>query len=455
MKKASSIALISKIIVFGLLPFVLANCKLPRVIEKSEKLRPEWVYGISNDFVIVEGVGLTWDQAQDDALKKLKERIVSSVAVNISSETNMQVSEQTIDNMSKYSENTEVITNISTDFFNSLKGISLSKSTAFYWEKMLYPEKQKMVHYHIKYPFSQKELNELISEWEKTDKGFTAELDALEEKIQNSVSIAEMQELLDKTKALKEIFGGTRKSRVALFETEINQHLSSLKFEVQKQTRGQIVIKLLSSDRYFKMTSDLVFESSCASLQDKKLIEDGFGLEINYDADFCYSEEKATISVKQNDEELEILGTWDIPDGENQVRLTINEPVRFKSSAINSSSTKWNIPIRVFTDKAFTVTKVEMVVSHDSKINIRQFIGGEDKETYLVKDINQEFKGKGDYSLQFEVPQASSTMLNQLLTLIINESSTFSAGGKIYIKPENEEKEYVFQFEGKKLIRMD
>lgn len=445
-----------KALIFLILPLLVFSCKLPRVIEKSEKTRPEWVYGISKDYIIAEGVGVTWDQAQDNALKKIKERIVSSVAVNISSETNMVVNESIIDNMSRYSESTELITNISTDFFNTLKGISLNKAQAFYWEKQLYPGKQKMVHYHIKYPFSQRELDELIIEWEKTDKGFTAELDALEEKIDNSSGVSELIMLQKKTQELKNIFTGTRKTRISILEAEINQLLGNLKFEVQKHERGQLVIKLLSSDRYFKMSNDLTFNSDCAVLQDYKLTDDGFSMEINYDADFCYSEESPLFTVKQNYENGDISGKWEIPAGENQVRLTVNEPVRFKSSALNNNSTRWYIPIRVFTDKPFRVTKTELVVSHNSKINIRKFIGGEEKEIYVIKDINQEFGGKGDFSLQFEVPKtASSSMLELILNIIISESSTFFASGKIFIVPESEDTEYVFEFENKNIIRIE
>ncbi len=456
MKKLYNIAFYRKFFVIVIIPLMLLACKLPRVIEKSEKKRPDWVYGISKDYVIVEGVGASWDLAQDDALKKLKERIVSSVAVNISSETNMQVTESVINNMSQYSENTEVITNISTDFFNSLKGISLNKSQAFYWEKQIYPEKQELYHYHIKYPFSQRELDELISEWEKTDKGFTAELDALEEKINATVSVSELLLLLEKTKSLKAIFSGTRKTRCSLLESEIIQLINNLKFEVQKHERGQITIKLLSSDRYFKMSQDIIFEASCAQIQDSKLIDNGFGLEINYDADFCYSTENPEFRVKQIYDNANITGKWEIPAGANQVRLTVNEPIRYKSSPMNPLSAKWHIPIRVFTENAFTVTKVELIVSHNSKINLRKFIGGEEKESYLIYDINQDFPGKGDYSLQFEaIERGGQSMLDQVVTLIINESSTFTAAGKIYIRTKEDNQEFVFEFENKNIIRMD
>ena len=98
------------------------------------------------------------------------------------------------------------------------------------------------------------------------------------------------------------------------------------------------------------------------------------------------------------------------------------------------NSTKWYIPIRVFTDKPFRVTKTELVVSHNSKINIRKFIGGDEKEIYVIKDINQKFDGKGDFSLQFEVLKtASSSMLELILNIIISESSTFFASGKIFV----------------------
>ncbi len=456
MKKIYNLVIQFKLFSLILFSLLFISCKLPRVIEKSEKIRPEWVYGISKDYVIVEGVGATWELAQDNALKKIKERIVSSVAVNISSETNMIVTENVINNMSRYSESTELTTNISTDFFNSLKGISLNKAQTFYWERQLYPGKQKMVHYHIKYPFSQSELDELIAEWEKTDKGFTAEIDKIEDGIDNATSISELMILGKKITELKDIFTGTRRSRVLILGSEINQILNNLKYEVQKHERGQIIIKLISSDRYFKISNELSFNAECAVLQDYKVIEDDYTMEINYDADFCYSEEKPFFTISQDYENGPISSRWEIPAGKNQVRLTVNEPIRFKSSNINKNSIKWYVPIRVYTDKPFKVTKVELVVSHNSRINIRKFIGGDEKETYVIKDINQNFKGKGDYSLQFEVPQtSSSSMLGLILNIIISESSTFYAAGKIYIIPENEETEYVFEFENKNIIRIE
>jgi len=438
--------------------FLIIGCSLPRVVEKSEKERPDWVYGICHGYIIVEGVGYTWETAQDDALNKLKERIVNSVAVNVNSEMNVIISETVIDNMSRYQANTDVKTNISSDFFNSLKGISLNKSKEFYWEKQKHQDKSDRVHYHIKYPFSERELNALIKEWERMDKGFTRELDNLEQSVANCNSVLEMKILYQKAESLEEIFTAARKTRASLIKTEITQLLDNLKFEVQSHERGRLVLKLLSSDRYFRMNQQIEFSSSCAVLQDCKLIDNNEALEINYDVDFCFSEDKAALEISQMYNGIDFGAKYVIPDSDNNVRFTINEPVRFKKSAVNPDNIKWFIPLRIFTETAFTVKKVELVVSHESRIDLRSIIGGDEKESYFITEVGQEFDTKGDFSLQFEVAAEQNgqpTLLGQLITIFMEESSTYFAGGKIYVTPKGEDKEYVFVFENKRIVRSE
>lgn len=446
-------------LLFFLVAFIIiASCSLPRVVEKSEKSRPGWVYGVSSGYIIVEGVGLTWEDAQNDAMKKLRERIVSSVAVNVSSETDFAISETVIDNMSKYSENVDVRTKISTDFFNSLKGININKSKAFYWEKQKYPNKITKVHYHIMYPFSDKELNSLIAEWEQTDREFTAELDNLEALVAECKTVADLDLYFQKAESLEDIFSGNRKSRASLIKSNIEILIDNLKFEVQEHQRGKLMVKLLSSDRYFKLSPELEFNSTCAKIQDFKLVDDGMTLEINYDADFCYSVENAGFKISQTYGSRDVNSHYSIPDGKNTVRLTVNEPVRFKKSPDNPFAIRWYFPIRIFTETGFTVTRVELVVARESTVDLRKIVGGDDKESYYVTDINKHFDGKGDFSLQFDVPSTSGgrlTLIGFLIDVFMTETSTFKAGGKIYVKPDNEDMEFVFNFENKPIIRSE
>ncbi len=48
---------LNKSLTFFAIFLFVASCSLPRVVEKSEKSRPGWVYGVSPGYIIVEGVG--------------------------------------------------------------------------------------------------------------------------------------------------------------------------------------------------------------------------------------------------------------------------------------------------------------------------------------------------------------------------------------------------------------
>jgi hypothetical protein len=181
-------------------------------------------------------------------------------------------------------------------------------------------------------------------------------------------------------------------------------------------------------------------------------------LEINYDADFCYSIENAEYKVSQTYGSRDVSSNYIVPDGKNTVRLTVNEPIRFKKSPDNPYNSRWYIPLRIFTETGFTVTKVELVVARESNIDLRKLVGGNDKENYSITDVNKHFDGKGDFSLQFDVPSSSGghlTLVGFLIDVFMTETSKFKAGGKIYVKPDDEDKEYVFNFENKPIIRSE
>jgi hypothetical protein len=308
------------------------------------------------------------------------------------------------------------------------------------------------------YPFTDRELNSLIAEWEKTDREFTAELDNLEALVGECKNVADLDLYFQKAESLEKIFSGNRKSRAQLIKSNIEILIENLKFEVQEHTRGKLIIKLLSSDRYFKLSSELEFTSPCAKLQDYKLVDDGMSLEINYDADFCYSIENAGFKISQIYGSSDVRSNYLVPDGKNTVRLTVNEPIRFKKSPDNPYNSRWYIPLRIFTGTGFTVTKVELVVARESTIDLRKLVGGNDKENYSITDVNKHFDGKGDFSLQFDVPSSSGghlTLIGFLIDVFMTETSKFKAGGKIYVKPDNEDKEYVFNFENKPIIRSE
>ncbi len=438
-----------------ILIIILSSCSLPRVVDSSEKHRPEWVYGITKSHITVEGVGIDWETAQNDALKKLKERIVNSISVNVSSETNVEINETVINNISTYHENTNKKTNVSSDFFNTLKGINLNKAKSFYWEKQKHKDRSYKIHYHIMYPFSETELNKLIQDWEKIDQDFTDELNSLEKQVDNCDLVPELIILHEKTKALENIFTRQRKTKTLIMQSEINQLLNDLKFEVETHQRGKVVLKLHSVDRYFKMSKYIDFESSCATYKDVNLIDDNKALEIIYDADYCYQTMEPTFTVSQNYGEKTITANETIPEGEKNIHFFINTPIRLKKSPVKYGHFKCFVPIRIYTDIPFEVTKIELLVSKERAIDIGNSTGN--KKEFFYTEVGQTFEYKGDYSIQFDISATANSqletngILSGLLNALLSANNSYYAGGKIYAKIKGEEKEFVYPFYHKKI----
>jgi hypothetical protein len=432
---------------------VFFACSLPRPVEKSHPDRPEWVYGIERDYIIVEGVAETHQEAQNNALKMLRERIVSTAAVNISSEAYIEITEKTIENISRYSEDVSHKTMISTDFLSSLKGISPSRAQAYYWEKKKYPEKHFKVHYHIKYPFTKKEIDNLIAEWVEMDKGFAVQLDKLEKNIDNTNSVFDLISFKDEAHGLKNIFTGVRKTRVELLELQATQLLANLGYEVISHERGNILLKLSSMGKEFMMQTELVFSSSCAKVFQTRLIGDDNYLNIIYDPDFCNNQEKNTFQISQNYGEITIFSDYEIPPPDDEIRFAVSEPVRLRNLATyNSRHTEWHLPVRVFTDCPFIITKIELTVSRNSRISLRQLITGEDSQSFLQTNINQSIKNKGDFMISFRADSQLSTGLENFIRQFVNDFSSLNASGRIYFRAMGEQIEQSIDFEGVKII---
>ncbi|HOM35704.1 MAG TPA: hypothetical protein P5538_07200 [Bacteroidales bacterium] len=445
-----------KFVLSGLvITLTIFSCQMPRVVQRSSKEKPEWIYGIQSGSIIVEGIGDTHEKAQEDAMRKVREKIVSSVAVNIFSETNMQISEQIINEMSRYAQSTDVSTKIVTDFFNSLRGISISKVSEYYWEKKKYPYGTFKIHYHLIYPFPNSELEKLINEWEKTDRAFTDELNAIENELSETEDIFAISSIKRKAEALSNIFTGTRKTKAKIIAENATNYLEDIRFEVLTNERGHLILALISQNKVLKINQDFRFESNCATLIKKQILKDQKQLEIFYDVDYCKNNENEFIYIAQTILNKTISIKLNIPDDENTIRLFVNEPLRVRQwTDLFQKFSEWFIPLRVISKNSFTIKKIELVVLRDSKISLRKFVGADKKQQYLIFEEDVLIEGKGDQTISFRVAEYQDPFFG-LFKSLVDETSMFFVSGKIYYIPQNEQNVKTFEFENLRLIRIN
>lgn len=141
--------------------FALSIVACSTVQKASHRTQPSWLYGAESNFVISNGVANTHEEAKQVALSRVKEEIIKSVAVQVSVKESLSTREE----VSSFIESFDAQTEIKSDYFEAIKGITALKIQDFYWETIK-QNGQSKIRYHIRYPFSQTELQSLIKDYE-------------------------------------------------------------------------------------------------------------------------------------------------------------------------------------------------------------------------------------------------------------------------------------------------
>lgn len=295
MKKLYYIALLA-LSVFAMLP-ASAGAE-NKIIDKSAKKTPEWLTGAADGFLVVTVEAPSIAEAQRKALDEVTERIIRSVGSNVSVDQKSEISE-TVTNGS-VSSSTDTYTRnsrIRSANLPFLKGISLSRATDIYWVK-LRDKRTKAEHYEysVKYPYSRMDQRMIQSEFEDLDAEKSAELDALEQKIDNITSLDDISAGMAACDALSEyFFDNVRASRVKALKTRYNGLYKTV--GVLGAVTGQGTAECALSVNGRAVRSGLVphVSSNCAS--NINVVPSDGTYRITYDTSDCLPDEDNYLTV--------------------------------------------------------------------------------------------------------------------------------------------------------------
>lgn len=137
------------------------------LVEQNPAEKPSWmIKGKPAGYLTVQANHVaSLEEAQKSVMTSLLNDIASSVAVQITAKTDVNVDWNIGDGQDSYSENIQNTTTTEIAEMPAIKGISLSKAEV-YWEKY-YNKKTKETYYdyYILYPFSSYDLDKLIEEY--------------------------------------------------------------------------------------------------------------------------------------------------------------------------------------------------------------------------------------------------------------------------------------------------
>lgn len=377
-------------ILIGFVSFI-QPVQAQKVADKSSK-KPSWVNALVKEYIIVVASSPTLDDAQQKALAKVKEQIISSVAENIQTSSEYFRSENVKNNNTDFSESFQTATKTRAADIPFVKGISLSKVDAFYWEKVVVDKKTKKYkyYYHIKYPFSRTQLLVLIREFEKADKALTAQLEGLLNKIDAMNSLEEMGQTVKELEALAAGFIDVdpRRDKANVGIAKLKEMLRSFSIETVNNTLGEIRLTLKVGEKTVTTARKPKVKSNCAKITDVRSKKPEWIIKYTYDE--CYDDPDNVIKVEFKSSYGSAKNEYSFNINADKIDIFVNNDINISGGNASDSvvtDAKCHISITSKYASAFEVKKVILKFGKEPPI--------------IIDNINQTYEGEGKHDIDF------------------------------------------------------
>lgn len=268
-----------------------------KVIDKSAKKAPEWLNTAVDDYLIVTVTAQSLADAQTKALAEVTERIIQSVASNVTVSARNEMSEVntngSIDSKDAYTR----ISKMKSANLPFLKGISLTKVEDVYWLKLQDKStKKEYYEYSVKYPFSRVEQAGLVKQFEELDAEKVAQYEALEQKINEIESVEEIGSCIAQLDALIEyFFDEVRLTQAKGLQKRYRQLYDALTVTGTFVEEGTYRCQVLLEGNPVKVSVRPKVTSNCAGQLSVRPSEGAFI--ITYDAIDCLPEEENFLDI--------------------------------------------------------------------------------------------------------------------------------------------------------------
>lgn len=270
-----------------------------KVEESSAKKMPEWVMSTEKDYLIVTATGGDIEEAKAAVIENVKKQIAQSIATRIVAESNLQTSAfESGDTFSK-SQSLETSVMSRTAKLPFIGEISLSKAADYYWERRFYRTTGRYEYFYaVKYPFSDFEMRQLVTEYQLYDKGLNERLAKFETGLDFVSSVEEIGESINNLRVFLNEFDvqDPRYNQVQILSNRYRELYDQITIDWFQEKKGIIVANLTLGGRSISTSQRPVLRSNCASQITSSF--EGNALVIRYNDDNCYDEDENYIDLR-------------------------------------------------------------------------------------------------------------------------------------------------------------
>lgn len=217
------------------------GCAAVKVTESSARRAPQWVYGAEQNFLIVSAEAGDIETAKNKALNEVKKQIVNAISENVHSASYIAVEEAGVDKL--YTTVELYRDELATESGNVpfLSQVTLANVTDYYWEKR-YDKKTKTEWfvYHLKYPFTRLDQEELVTKFEAQEAAINRQLKELE--LVDFSTFSSVEQMIAQETSL-------RTFQSTLMEKDVRRKACDRILRGYKSNVEQLTIQAVSVDR--------------------------------------------------------------------------------------------------------------------------------------------------------------------------------------------------------------
>lgn len=270
-----------------------------KVEESSAKKMPEWVLSTEKDYLIVTATGGDIEEAKAAVIESVKRQIAQSIATRIVAESNLQTSAfESGDSFSK-SQSLETSVMSRTAKLPFIGEISLSKAADYYWERRYYRSTGRYDYFYaVKYPFSDFEMRQLVTDYQLYDKELNERLAKFGTDLDFVSSIEEIGENINNLRVFLNEFDvqDPRYNQVQILSNRYRELYDQITIDWFQEKKGIVVANLTLGGRGISTSQRPVLRSNCASQITSSF--EGNALVIRYNDDNCYDEDENYIDLR-------------------------------------------------------------------------------------------------------------------------------------------------------------
>jgi len=382
-----------KLIFVAIFSFLLVHAfAQEKVIEKSKKKKPDWVNATLKNYIIVTGRGKTIDEAKKQVLPQIRTEIMNSVAIYVRSSSEITIENENKNNVISTIERFKNTSTLQTADIPVLKGVSLNKAEDYYWEKIMNKKtKEITVAYHVKYPFSEAEMQKIIREFNKQDQEMSSKLDALINGIDDIKSIEEISTGIKELQNLADYFLDQRKEKAEMGIIRYKDMLNSVELVPIENTLGKLIYAFKIGEKYYASSKKPKYKNSeCVSITSHTT--KAYKQIIKYEYEDCMEDEPNYITVKYKFGNTRVEKTFYFDITSNMVQVFVRGDIILK--ALDKDADK----INSFKLDMTLVSKYQAPFIVDKLV-----LKWPNLPPVTINNINKEFAGKGTHNLVITV----------------------------------------------------